>query len=866
MMATQYMQKFTKRLSSVSPQTAIAGALIIVVVVSGLALLLTRGSSEVNAKTALHPFAARLDRVDGNVGIARAEDREQELDWTEASINTPVTVGDRIYTRDYAHASIALSGQNFVRLNPATALDVLALEDHRTQFALRSGSAVFDVGALPSGELYEVATPCGAVDFREPGLYQIGMDGGNAIISVLNGLAQVVGQEGSGFISKGQVFTLASAAAAEALASTLAPDTAGEIVDDYYRYRYPKVYNGRYRSYDAYLDDPSYYDPYRTSVSYQYLPADIPGLYDLDDYGDWIDVNDYGHCWAPRVSSGWAPYRSGYWDVDDLWGPSWVSSEPWGWAPYHYGRWAFVNQRWFWVPVEVRTRPVYSPALVAFIPLEDQIAWVPLGPGEVYVQRYYDDFRPRYLASPDVVQVVTVQNTFVNFNAPGAVTVVPVRAFAREIDSRIIAPVDVAVVGRSRAVIDPFSINGVRELATRREDGRRRLKFERQEQEALNTAVVASTTPEVLPSRGDLGKRFRVEEVSERRKANKLKVNQTAEVTSTRRPDGLPQPQVQSQRMNELASRAEQGDRSARREMRQLLREEQRSPKSLANEPQQPGAAAQQQVQPGQSRQQLKQLRKAERQQQAAGGSGQDAARQAKLEQLRQQAQQRKTVRQQQAPAGQEQSRQQMKQQRKAERPPQGGGVGQAPAKQVQQDQTRQQIKQQRRAERQQQPAAAAPQQQMRQQQKSQPPARRKPPEASAQQLYQQQQQAARAQAAQRQAEMQQQHAARAQATQRQAIKQQRQAVMQQQQAAQAQGMQRQAIKQQRQAAQQQQQAAQAQGMQRQVVIQQKQAARAQAEQRQGGNPSVQRSPAFVGPPAKQDSPRKAEKAQRKHP
>ncbi|HLF85285.1 MAG TPA: FecR family protein [Blastocatellia bacterium] len=692
-----------KRLSSVSPRVALAGALIIVVVVSGVALLLTRRGTEASANPAMQPHAARLERVDGSVGIARAEDEGKQLDWAEATVNTPVTVGDRIYTRDYAHASIALSGQDYVRLSPATSLDVLALEDRRTQFALRSGSALFDVGALSTDELFEVATPCGAVDFKEPGLYQVGMDGGNAIISVLNGLAQVVGQEGSGYISKGQVFTLTGATATEALASTLAHSTAGEIVDDYYRYRYPKVYNGRYRSYDAYLDDPSYYDPYRTSVSYQYLPADIPGLYDLDDYGDWVDVNNYGHCWAPRVSAGWAPFRSGYWDVDDLWGPSWVSSEPWGWAPYHYGRWAFVNQRWFWVPVEVRTRAVYYPAPVAFIPYADQIAWVPLGPGEVYVSRYYDNFQPRYLASAEVVRVVTVQNTFVNFNAPGAVTVVPVRAFTHVIDPRVITPVDAVLVGKSRAVIDPFSVAGVRELAIRHDDGRRRLKFERREQEALNTAVVASSTPEAFRARGDLAKRLSVEAVPEKRREKKLKVNETAQVTSSRRPDGLPQPLAQSQRMSELASRAERGDKSARREMRQLMREERQSAKPSANQPAAQPPAAQQQAEQDKTRQQMKQQRKAEHFQEPAASAQQKAARQA-------------------------QQQQQTKQQRRAERQQQSAAAAQREQTRGKQQQPRQQ-------------------EQMRQQRKEQ---KRKPPEASLQrqQVVVQQRQATQRQAA----------------------------------------------------------------------------------------------------------------------
>jgi hypothetical protein len=808
-----------KRLSRVSPRVAIAGALVIVVVIAGVTLLLTRGGSEVNASPSMQPRAARLDRVDGSVGIARTTDSEvQQLDWAEAAVNTPITVGDRIYARDYAHASLALTGHNFVRLNPATSLDVLALEDRRTQFALRSGSALFDVGALASDEVYEVATPCGAIDFKEPGLYQIGMEGSDAIISVLNGRAQIVGQEGSGYITRGQVFTLTGATAAEALASTLAPDTAGEIVDDYYRYRYPKAYNGRYRRYDDYLANPAYYDPYRTSVSYQYLQSDIPGLYDLDDYGDWVNVGDYGHCWAPRVSSGWAPFRSGYWDVDDLWGPSWVSSEPWGWAPYHYGRWAYVNQRWFWVPTEVRTQPVYCPAPVAFIPFADQIAWVPLGPGEVYVSRYYDNFQPRYLATADVVRVVTVQNTFVNFNAPGALTVVPVRAFTRSIEPGIISQVDSVVVAKSRAVIDPFSVSGVRELAIRHDDGRRRIKFDRREQDVLNTAVVASTAPGAFPSRGNLGKRLKVEAAPENRREGKLKVRDTSEVTSSRRPDGLPQPaQAQSQRMSELAGRAEQGDKSARREMRQLMREEQRAAKTPAN-PQMAPPAAQPRAQQEQLQQQMKQQRRAEQQQKQ---QNEQAARQAQQQQMKQQ--------------------QQLNQQRKAERPQQQQSAA------AQQQQIRQQ-KQQQQMQQQQQQQVRQQQQKRQQQEQQRKEPKRKPPEASVQQ--QQVRQAQRIQSAQ------QQQAARSQAGQRQAMQQQ-------QQAARAQAAQRQVM-------QQQQQAARSQAAQRQVMQQQQQAARSQAAQRQAARPPAQRSPALLGPPVRKDAvvqpQRRVEKPQRKPP
>ena len=52
---------------------------------------------------------------------------------------------------------------------------------------------------------------------------------------------------------------------------------------------------------------------------------------------------------------------------DPYFGWTWVDSAPWGWAPYHYGRWVFVSGLWAWAPGRVVVRPVYAPALVAFL-------------------------------------------------------------------------------------------------------------------------------------------------------------------------------------------------------------------------------------------------------------------------------------------------------------------------------------------------------------------------------------------------------------------------------------------------------------------------------------------------------------------
>src|SRR5215208_4302038 len=209
---------------------------------------------EQSASAEALPNAARIQRIEGDVALNNSDAGSAASDqWIAATDNQPFSVGDRIYTRDNSHASLAFTGRNFARLNSNTSLDVLALNDQRTQLALRDGSAMFDVGYLDSGDLFEVATPYGAVDFEQPGLYNVGIDNGQVLVSVLSGLAQVVGLGGSGQIGNGELLTLVGQTAADVVLSRLNGRDAGYLVDDYYGYQYPQYYDGRYRDYDAYL-------------------------------------------------------------------------------------------------------------------------------------------------------------------------------------------------------------------------------------------------------------------------------------------------------------------------------------------------------------------------------------------------------------------------------------------------------------------------------------------------------------------------------------------------------------------------------------------------------------------------------------
>ena len=432
-------------------------AIICAVLGAGAVVLWKKHETRVQAEAL--PNVARVERVEGQVALNNSLSAS-ESDWVQAVPNTPVSVGDRIYTRDGARTSLAFTGRNFATLDPNTSMDVLALEDRRTQLALRDGNAIFDLGYLPPGDVFEVGTPYGAVDFEEPGLYQVGLDdNGGAIVSVLSGLAQVVGLGGSGRVGKGEILTLLGQTAAEVVLSRLQPNDAGYFVDDYYRQRYPNQYDGRYSSYDAYLSDPYYYDPYRQYSSYQYASNSIPGLYDLDYYGDWVSLDDYGYSWRPRVDTAWAPYQSGYWMNDYPYGPTWVSSEPWGYAPYHYGRWVNVGSQWFWVPDSTNTNPIYSPALVAFVPGQyDTIGWVPLGPGDPYALRYYDtNWQPHYLYDTPIIN-----QQIVNYYVPNAVTYVPVNQFGEVIDYRSARKFDKQMLAGSRPVLDPLTVGPLR--------------------------------------------------------------------------------------------------------------------------------------------------------------------------------------------------------------------------------------------------------------------------------------------------------------------------------------------------------------------------------------------------------------------
>src|SRR5205085_1748464 len=180
-----------------------------------------------------------------------------------------------------------------------------------------------------------------------------------------------------------------------------------------------RVFGG---AYPQYVTERAYGDPFDRwadgrdsrwveARSVQYVSPQMTGYEDLDAYGNWGNEPELGAVWYPaRVESDWAPYRYGHWANVQPWGWTWVDDAPWGYAPFHYGRWAYVRDRWGWCPGQRVARPVWAPALVAWMGGSGlsvsvtsgaaPVGWYPLSP--------CDRYQPWYRASNAYVQNVNV--------------------------------------------------------------------------------------------------------------------------------------------------------------------------------------------------------------------------------------------------------------------------------------------------------------------------------------------------------------------------------------------------------------------------------------------------------------------------
>ncbi|HUK23256.1 MAG TPA: DUF6600 domain-containing protein [Terriglobales bacterium] len=348
-------------------------------------------------------------------------------DWVAATVNRPLSSADRVWADQNSRAELNL-GAALLRVDSETSVTLLNVDDQTAQIELDQGALNLHLVRLDDGQIYEVDTPNLAFTVSKPGDYRFDVDPNNdtTMVTVWKGEGEATGQGNAVRIRSGERASFNNGTSLEHQISG-APGPDG--FDDWCRVR------------DQRLD---------RSASLRYVSPDMVGYEELDDYGSWRQVPTYGAIWVPaHVEPGWAPYRYGHWVWVEPWGWTWVDDAAWGFAPSHYGRWVYTGGYWGWVPGPVAVRPVYAPALVAWVGGNNWavgvsfgggvgVGWFPLGYNEPYVPAYHVSrgyFDRVNISNTRITNVTVINNyynnsasitriNYVNRRVPGAMTAV----------------------------------------------------------------------------------------------------------------------------------------------------------------------------------------------------------------------------------------------------------------------------------------------------------------------------------------------------------------------------------------------------------------------------------------------------------
>jgi len=301
---------------------------------------------------------ARVKVLDGSVWVRPSDGR----DWEEFSSNSPIPPRSRVSVPEGSEAELQFHGGQFVLLTSGTDLEIRDFQEGISEFRLRAGEIRFD---LPPDDFAPVTVrmPGGAVArFPEPGRQWLTVTDDEETRLVVRRGQAVVTLDGEEY-----------------------PLRAGEEA-----YIGEGITVGQYRGGEV---DTASAPPPSEPV------GDAPPavVNELSEYGEWVDVPEYGYAWRPRVAAGWSPYVYGRWVWISPYGWTWVSYEPWGWYPYRCGFWltdpvfgwiwspynSFVSVNFVFGSHRYRHHNVFfRPATVRFIPEGRNVRWVPLRPGE----------------------------------------------------------------------------------------------------------------------------------------------------------------------------------------------------------------------------------------------------------------------------------------------------------------------------------------------------------------------------------------------------------------------------------------------------------------------------------------------------
>lgn len=312
----------------------------------------------------------RISLMNGQVSVQRGDSG----DWVAGVVNAPLIAGDRVATAANSRAEIQFDSSNMLRMGAAAEVHLTQMEAQHYQFEFAKGVLTYRL-LRPTEAAVEIDTPSVSVRPSRVGTYRIVVnDAGETQVTARAGAVEVFSPHGSQWVSSGQTLI-----------------ARGDPADPEYQVVAAVG-----------LDEWDHWNDARDraltqSNSPQYVGQGVSGAEDLDGYGTWTSVPEYGQVWRPTVPADWAPYEYGRWVWLDWYGWTWVSNDPWGWAPYHYGRWFHhASYGWLWYPGGIGMRHYWSPGLVAFFGFGaggfnlgfgfgfGHVGWVPLAPYEMF--------------------------------------------------------------------------------------------------------------------------------------------------------------------------------------------------------------------------------------------------------------------------------------------------------------------------------------------------------------------------------------------------------------------------------------------------------------------------------------------------
>lgn len=340
---------------------------------------------------------ARVSLIHGDVSTQRGDSG----DWSAVTLNQPVMTGDKISTANDARTELQLDFANTLRLGPNAKATVANLTHKNIQIQLGEGIATYVVSKDSESEP-EIDTPNVSIHpSHHDGIFRVEVrPDGDTVVIVRQGEAQIATPQGSTEVRAGEMATVRGDSNSAQYKISSAPDR-----DDWDRWNGDR---------DHLIRDAN---------SWRHTNRRYTGTQDLDAYGRWDKVQDYGDVWVPNEPDGWVPYRDGNWTYEPYYGWTWVGYEPWGWAPYHYGRWFPYGNSWAWWPGPVWAgyNPFWAPAYVSFWGWGGGFGfgfgfggwggfgWLPIGPCDFF-HPWWGGYRGRF----GVVNINNIHITNIN--------------------------------------------------------------------------------------------------------------------------------------------------------------------------------------------------------------------------------------------------------------------------------------------------------------------------------------------------------------------------------------------------------------------------------------------------------------------